>query len=434
MKGLMKSIVVAILTLEARVLIWRSMPYVIMVTGSVGKTSTKDAIYTALNSFLPKVSKSLKSHNGDIGVPLTILNLDNGWNNPFLWLWNIVGGFLKMVFSISNPKYLILEVGADKPGDLRDILNWIKPNMVVTTLFPHISVHVQFYKTPEDVIKEESLPIFSLPSDGVLILNDDDEKAVQFGRDYEGLTITYGTTPRAKVYATGDEILYAQIDGRSVPVGMKFDVFYGNNKVPFTVVGAIGITQIYPVLAAVASSIALGGRLERLSNVFDDHEVPRGRMCIIPGLKGASIIDDSYNSSPIAADSALRTLKRVRGSRHIAALGDMRELGNYAKEEHLKLGKIVTETANILITVGPLSRYIAEGALNNGMDEKNIYQFDDSRQAGKFLETILKEGDIVLAKGSQNTIFMERLVEEVMLHPEEKEKLLVRQEGEWKNK
>jgi UDP-N-acetylmuramoyl-tripeptide--D-alanyl-D-alanine ligase len=90
--------------------------------------------------------------------------------------------------------------------------------------------------------------------------------------------------------------------------------------------------------------------------------------------------------------------------------------------------------ADILITVGPLSRDVAQGALDNGMDEKKIFQFDDSRKAGKFLEGILKEGDVVLAKGSQNTIFMERLVEEIMLHPEDKEKLLVRQEVEWKTR
>ena len=431
MKEFLKGVVIKILTLEAQILIWRFKPYVIMVTGSVGKTSTKDAVYTALNSFLPSVRKSQKSQNSDIGVPLTILNLNNAWSNPILWLWNIFFGLLKVIFTFNYPKYLILEVGADKPGDLANLLNWIKPNMVVATIFPSLSVHVQFYKTPDDVIKEESLPALEMPSDGILILNDDDEKSAALGKEFGVKVITYGLTPRANVSSLGDEILYSQIDGRSVPTGMKFAVSYGNNKVPFTINGAIGITQIYPVLAGIASAIALGGKLQDLANVYDDYEVPRGRMCTIPAIKGAIIIDDSYNSSPVAVDIALRTLKRVSGKRRIVALGDMRELGSYAKDEHLKVGKLVAETADILITVGILSRHIAEGALNNKMDEKNIYQFEDSEKAGKFLETILKEGDIVLVKGSQNTIFMERLVEEIMLHPEDKEKLLVRQEKEW---
>ena len=154
-------------------------------------------------------------------------------------------------------------------------------------------------------------------------------------------------------------------------------------------------------------------------------------MRLISGIKDTMIIDDSYNSSPVAAEVALQTLKKVEAKRKIVALGDMRELGSYAKEEHQKLGKSVATVADILITVGPLSRDTVQGALDAGMDEKNIFQFDDSQKAGKFLETILKEGDIVLVKGSQNTIFMERLVLEIMKHPERAEELLVRQEEEW---
>ena len=339
-----------------------------------------------------------------------------------------------MVFAVSFPKYLVLEVGPDKPGDMGNLLNWIKPNLVVVTRLPEISVHVEHYKSPEEVSKEESLPALVLTREGILILNDDDEKVVSLRKNFAGKVLTYGLTPRADINALSEEIIYGVVDGRRVPTGMRFFVNYGNNKVQFEILGAVGIAHIYAILGGIATAVSLGGKLENLVKAFNDYEIPRGRMCIIPGIKGVTIVDDSYNSSPVAAEIALQTLKRIEGKRKIAALGDMRELGSYAKEEHQKLGKLVADTADVLITVGPLSKYTVEGALNNGLDEKNIYQFDDSQKAGKFLETILREGDIVLAKGSQNTIFMERLVREVMLHPEMAEKLLVRQEEEWQRK
>lgn len=435
MKEIFKKIIINILILESRIILWRFSPYIIMVTGSVGKTSTKDAVYTALKSKFNSVRKSKKSQNSDIGVPLTILDLSNAWNNPILWAFNILIGFLKAVLSFSYPKYLVLEVGADKPNDLADLLLWIKPSAVVATRFPDMPSHVQFYSSPEAVIEEELLPTLKVPRDGYLIVNSDDERAKKSAEGFEGKILSYGLTPMATVHSKGEEIIYKENNGIQYPVGIKFDVMYKDEVFPFILYGVLGSTHIYPVLAGACVAISQGASLEEISKAFDDHEFPRGRMAIIEGLKGTTIIDDTYNSSPVAVEWALATLNGLNTQgRKFVALGDMRELGKYADSEHYKVGQNIARNIvpHELILVGPLSRKIAEGAMAEGYSESRINQFDNSRDAGKYLEKIIQTGDVVLAKGSQNTIRMEWLVEEIMAHPEDKEKLLVRQEDFWR--
>ena len=130
---------------------------------------------------------------------------------------------------------------------------------------------------------------------------------------------------------------------------------------------------------------------------------------------------------------ALKDIKKINRARKITVLGDMLELGKYSSEEHYKAGKLAAGVSDILITVGIRSRKIAEGAQDALLNKKDIYQFEDSFEAGKYIKNLLKEGDIILVKGSQS-IRTERIVEEVMLEPEKARELLVRQESEWKNK
>jgi UDP-N-acetylmuramoyl-tripeptide--D-alanyl-D-alanine ligase len=166
-------------------------------------------------------------------------------------------------------------------------------------------------------------------------------------------------------------------------------------------------------------------------------------MRIIDGIKGTTIIDDSYNSSPAAVMSALETLEELnvlgspaqsaRAGRKIAVLGDMAELGEYSERAHKSIGAKASQVLDVLVTVGVKARMIALGALEYGMNESNILQFDDSRKAGKYVESILSSGDTVLVKGSQS-IRTEKAVEEIMARPENKENLLVRQEKEWQSR
>jgi UDP-N-acetylmuramoyl-tripeptide--D-alanyl-D-alanine ligase len=156
-----------------------------------------------------------------------------------------------------------------------------------------------------------------------------------------------------------------------------------------------------------------------------------GRMNIITGIKNTLIIDDSYNSSPVAMEQALDVFSNIQSSgRKILAVGDMLELGKYSAEEHRKSAHKIKEVADYVLCVGIRSRLIVDELLSLEFPESNIIQTDSSYEAGIELQKILEEGDIVLVKGSQ-TMRMERVVEEVMRHPQDKDTLLVRQEPEW---
>ena len=154
-------------------------------------------------------------------------------------------------------------------------------------------------------------------------------------------------------------------------------------------------------------------------------------MNLIKGIKRSIIIDDTYNSSPVALHSALETLKDLRTKyRKIAILGDMMELGRHTAEEHKKAGEVVATACDLLVTVGLRSRGIAESAIDTGLDEDSVLQFDTSLEAGEYIKNIIKEGDIILVKGSQGSR-MEKVVKEIMAEPERAGELLVRQGKEW---
>src|SRR3989344_5394923 len=131
MKKIFKQIIVLIITWQAKLILARYHPKIIAITGSVGKTSTKDAVFTVLSKF-KIVRKSQKSFNSEIGLPLTILGSQNGWDDPFIWLENIIHGFYLILWKRSYPEYLILEVGAGKPGDIKkNVVPWLKTDVVI---------------------------------------------------------------------------------------------------------------------------------------------------------------------------------------------------------------------------------------------------------------------------------------------------------------
>ena len=431
-KKLFKWVVLSLITAEAKAVLRKYQPRIIAITGSVGKTSTKDAIYTALKNSL-SVRKSAKSYNSDFGVPLTILDRETFWNNPLGWTLTLLEGVKLLVLNYPFPSWLILEVGADKPGDLRDIMSWVKPDIVVVTRFPDVPVHVEFYESIEALFAEEAAPVFALKTPGVLVLNNDDERVRAFGDGSPHTVYTYGSTPSANVRSFDEAVEYTpDSEGRLIPLGMKFDIIAGDRQATLHARDALGMQHVYPLLAAAAVGLSQNVPLAAIADSLNkEHNTPPGRMKLVRGEKDTFLIDDTYNSSPVAAREALLTLGSLKAyGRKIAVLGDMRELGRYSEEEHKKIGALAAEKADILITVGDEARFMAEGALDAGMKDENIFQYEESRSAGKFLETLIQKGDFVLVKGSQS-IRMERIVEEVMAHPEDRVGTLVRQEPQW---
>lgn len=426
MKDILKKIVVWVLTIESRLVLWKYKPKIVVVTGTVGKTSTKDAVFAVFKeNFYTRASQ--KSFNSELGVPLTILDLPNEWNSAWGWSKNILLGFLVLILPNHYPKWLIMEIGTDKPGDVKSIAKWLRPDVVVATQFADIPVHVEFFDSPEEVIEEEQSIVFSLKKGGVLIANNDDPHTEELRKKLDCKVISFGMSEKAGVTASHIETLYEF----QKPIGIRFRADYEEMSGPVTIMGSLGVQHVYPVLASLAAGISQNLNIVKTSRVFDTYQTPAGRMRIIHGTKDSTIIDDSYNSSPVALEKALETLGDLETSgRKISVLGDMKELGKYAKKEHERLGELAGRVSDTLVFVGEHSRDFSTGALKTKIKKENIVEFDTSLQAAFYLEKHLKKGDTVLVKGSQS-IRLEKVVKSLMKNPENAGKLLVRQESEW---
>ncbi len=429
MKEFLKKCVVAVLTFEAQILLRRTKPKIIAITGSVGKTSTKDAIYTVLKNHV-HARKSEKSFNSDIGVALTILGLRNGWNNPLSWIKNIVDGALHAVFIKDYPAVLVLEMGVDRKGDMKRLTAWIKPDVVVVTSLPDVPVHVEYFASPQEVIEEKMTLAFALKDDGVFIYNHDDAKIKTYLDDIRQPAFGFSRYSQSHFTASKDSVLY---DGAS-PRGMEFTLTHLTAQVTLQIAGSLGVQHAYTYAAAAAVGTHFGISLAQAADALRDHIPPPGRMRVLRGIENTVIIDDTYNSSPAACGHALQTLHElnVKG-RKIAVLGDMLELGQYSVREHERAGEFLADKVDLLFTIGVRARMIADGALGRGLSEKNIFQYDDIVKLIEELRPQLRQNDVILIKASQG-IRAEKVVAALMLEKDKMEELLVRQDEMWSKK
>lgn len=424
MREFFKKIIITIITWQAKLVLIRYKPKIIAVTGSVGKTTTKDAIYAALSGLI-HVRKSEKSFNSELGVPLSILGLPNGWNNPLRWLENIVLGFWILLFPHTYPEVLVLEVGTDRPGDIASVTKWLKPDIAVLTRLPIIPVHVEFFESVEHVIQEKLNLVRALKQNGVLVGNRDDERVSLTLKEYNGVSFGYGFNEEADVRVVS--MVYGT-DGATGTISIDGEV----KKVSFP--NIISDSQLTAAVAALAVSknfeVSIDSVLENLKNF----RTPPGRLSLIEGKHGVVIIDDTYNASPEAADSALTLLKNFKmKGRRVAILGDMLELGKFTEEAHTTVGEHAARVADVIVTVGIRAKLIAESAYMHGVNPKNVFEFTDSKACVKEITSIVEEGDLILIKGSQG-VRLERVVLALMAHPEDRKKLLVRQEEEWEHR
>lgn len=442
MNDIFKKAIAWLLKIEARVVLHKYRPRIIAVTGSVGKTSTKDAIFAVLSPGM-HVRGSQKSFNSEIGLPLTILGRPNAWKNPLRWLQNLLDGLFLIIFPARYPRWLVLEVGADEQGDISSLASWLSVDVAVITRLPEVPVHVEFFDSVEAVIEEKASLINALKHDGTLVVYKDDmhtKMLLERAHARGAHTITFGLHRGADVWMR-DMHLAREASAR-FPSGMNAEVVSNSGAseraARVELSGVAGAHAFLPVVAAVAVGQALGLSLEESARNVGTYEPPEGRMHLIEGIKNSLLIDDTYNSSPAAVVAALDTLQSVgkasrKPARTIAVLADMLELGRRSTEEHRKIGAHVANTANILVAVGFRSRQIAESALDNGMRDEQILQYEDASAALIELPNIIEAGDIVLIKGSQS-MRMERVTKALMRDPELAPKLLVRQDEEWKKR
>jgi UDP-N-acetylmuramoyl-tripeptide--D-alanyl-D-alanine ligase len=441
MQQFFKKIIVVLLRAEARMVLRKYKPKIIAVTGSVGKTSTKDAIY-ALMSRSGYVRKSEKSFNSELGLPLTILGVPNAWSNPLRWIENLFDGLMLIVFTHKYPDWLVLEVGADRPGDIKSFESWLQTDIAVITRLPEVPVHVEYFDSPEAVAEEKAALINTLKPTGTLVVYADDDRVHGLASAAQARganVVTFGIFSHSDVHADDFRLVFE--DGQDQwPIGMSARLTMGGTSAPLSMLGAIGAHMLLSALAAAAVGQALKRDIIEVLQMLQSYVPPAGRMHLVRGIKSTLIIDDSYNSSPAAATAALDTFiflssrpNNYSQGRKIVVFGDMLELGRHSVEEHRKVGAHAAHTVDMLVTVGFRARDIAQGALDAGFPDMQILQYEDAEAAAADLKNIIVEGDCVLVKGSQSTR-MEKVVEELMLEPERAGELLARQDREWKRR
>jgi len=426
----MKKIIQLKLKYWARFILLKYKPEIIGITGSVGKTSTKEAIYTVLAKE-KNVRASDKNYNNEFGLPLTIIGVESPGKNILGW-FAIGFKVLKMLIirDKNYPEILVLEMGIDRPGDMDYLNSIVKCRIGVATAVS--SVHLEYFRDKDALQKEKSKLISAVIKDGWSILNYDDKETRKMMDVSKARVISYGFDKQAKIQAS-DLILFYDNENSKLE-GIKFSLSYDGVNVPVYIAGALGSGMVYSAMAAAAVGIGYGMSLIEVSKALENYKSPKGRLNIIPGIKHTTIIDDTYNSEPRSAILAIETLNEIllkNKQRRLIALGDMLELGSTSEESHRNLGKLIADyKIDKLFVVGERARDIARGAKISGMREEDVFMFDDSASAGKFIQKRIKQGDYLLIKGSQG-IRMEKIVLELMADPLRAKELLVRQEKEW---
>ena len=414
---------------KAHKLIAEHKPIVIAVTGSVGKTSARVAVATVLSEKF-RVRTTYKNYNNEFGVPLTILGAKSPGRSVFGWL--------KIL--LSNPKdfpeVLVLEYAIDRPGDMKYLCEIARPNISV---FTRISpVHAEYFRSVEQLAEEKAFMLEKTDPDGLCVLNADDPRVMGLTKHANASVLTYGFSETANLQATSYN-LQTRNDFSFEPgetfSSLQFSVQASDhNSMQVTLENKLGRASVSSVLPAILVADHLGLSQQQIFNGISKVEFEPGRMNPLAGIKGSLLIDSSYNAAPASVIAGLEVLSEfsvAEQARRIAVLGPMAELGAYTEQEHRMIGMRAAEIGvDLLVTVGEMSRDTRRGAIEAGIAESHTIHFNDSKEAGRWLDQNIKKGDVVLVKGSQSSR-MEKVVKDLMAEPSRAEELLVRQGPEW---
>lgn len=415
MKQLILKFIYYVLATSARRVIRRFDPFVIAVTGSVGKTSAKEAIFVVLDSEMPgKVRKNHGNLNAEIGLPLTILGFDMV-PSKFGWGLVLIQAILRSFRTDVYPKYLILEMGVEHPGDINYLTGIAKPDMVIITSLS--GAHLQYFDSKEHYIKEK-LTIIDRAEDGArIIINADDPILSKIDGDN---LVRIGITGGALDYKA-EEIRLSltdteyRITGTGHKIAVKTEV--------------LGQQLIYSQLIAFAAADSLKLSLVKIGKALGSITRVSGRMRPLAGIKGTTIIDDTYNAaSPVAVMAALDFLAKVNYSgRRVAILGTMNELGKDSEKIHSEIGHYALGKCDLAIFVGKNASIMARG---HG-ESKSSLQYQNRDEAINSLDSVIKPDDLILVKASQGGNYFEEIVKSLMKDKDQSSRLLVRQSREW---
>ncbi|MDP2914354.1 MAG: UDP-N-acetylmuramoyl-tripeptide--D-alanyl-D-alanine ligase [Candidatus Aminicenantes bacterium] len=355
----------ALQILAKKVLEERSLK-VVGITGSVGKTTTKE-FTAAILSRKFRVLKSEGNFNNHLGLALTLLRLE------------------------TRHDAAVLEMGMSAPGEIRTLTEIAPPEVaVITNISP---VHLEFLKTMETIAAAKKEILEGMKTDGIAVLNGDDPFVEKIAQAWNGRKIFFGLS-------RGCDIRVENLQRLGYD-GFKFDLVLDSDRrrirFPF-----LSETYIYDLLAAVGVGRALSLSLDEIEHGIQDLKPYAKRGLLLRLAKKIVVIDDSYNSNPRALEAALRNYAVLPARRRVAVLGDMLELGEAAAKFHEDAGQQAERFGwDLLVTVGPLSRHMAGGARRAGMGMDRILSFATGEDAAAQVPALLREGDLVLVKGSR---------------------------------
>jgi UDP-N-acetylmuramoyl-tripeptide--D-alanyl-D-alanine ligase len=426
----MKKLLEKMLGKISKVIIKKYQPTVIGITGSAGKTSAKEAIAAALDGSF-NLRATAKNYNNELGLPLTVIGAKPAGKNVFGWAAALMRGLSFVVFSRHYPKLLVLEMGADRRGDIMKLVAIAPPDVAVVTSIG--LAHIEYFGSTGAIAEEKETIVRALKSDGCAVLSADDPRVFAMRAVAPGRVFTFGFAPTSDVRAEAVEYVR---DPRSLAVlGMRLAAAVGNERLTIDLPGVVGRVHAQAALAGLAVAKALKVPLTKAAEGLHRYASPPSRLRLVPGVKGTVLIDDTYNASPGAVFEALEVLKDFpvpEKARRIAVLGDMLELGGITEKEHAAVGaKIAKDGIDIFIAVGEAMHYALASAKLAGMSEDRVIHMENAVSAGRFLQERLKQGDVVLIKGSQG-LRMERAVVELMAEPLDAEKLVCRQSHDWR--
>jgi len=414
----MRKLLEKILKVLSVAVLKKQKPQIVTITGSIGKTSVKEAVFFALKQNLA-VRTNIKSYNNEIGVPLTIIGETSPGKNIFGWAIIFLKALGLACFkSKAYPKILVLEIGADKKGDLKYLMDILKfGNLKVAVLTAVSPAHLEALGTLRDVYNEKCVPFTYLKQGAFAVIANDDvniEKVKSFIP--QGVqVVTYGILNKANVFAQN-----IVVNER----GVECNILANGREEEFALKDGVAKHQLYSVLAGVACGVVFSLGLQTTLKAIAFYEMPNGRLKKIAGINNSLLLDDTYNASPKATKSALGALSNLNfGKRKIAVLGDMLELGSDSKKYHKEIIEFAKNLKlDFLVTFG-----------ENFAGISSDKHFLNHQEASSFLASLIKDGDVVLLKGSQG-VRIEKLTKALMARPEQAKNMLVRQESTWLKK
>jgi len=377
----------------ARYILAKRQIEVIGVTGSLGKTSTKEAIAAVLG-VSKAVFKNYGNYSGRFGLPIALGKLGE------------------------EHKIAVLEMACDSFDEIRDLADITRPKVGVVTLISYS--HLQYLGTLENIAREKGRLIEALPAEGTAILNEDDPFVRAMGKRAVSHVITYGLNPQAELYA--DEVSTSP-EGTTMRIHWHDHVF--PIRIPF-----IGVHHAYTALAAAAVGLTYGLSWEEIAHGLESVTPLPGRTRLLKGVNGALLLDDSYNADPTSVLAALRALRALPARRRLVLLGDMAHLGDYTEEAHRVVGRYCAEMADWLITKGELAQIAADEALSKGMPRSRVQITFSPEDAIRALRETLQAGDLLLIKGSGEAR-LEMITRELLENRKTASAVLPRQHRGW---